>query len=275
MSSWRSVLYVPADKPRALEKAAGLAADALVLDLEDAVAPGAKAEARQAAARFLADRRFPGPVLVRLNTPETPHFQADLEMALTAAPAGIVLPKSEQAAVIRDLHLGIPLWLMIETPLGVLNAPELSRVPGVAGLMAGANDLALGLRARPGRDRQPLLYALSAVVLAARAHGLLTLDAVWNDLKDPEGFLVSCVQGRDLGFDGRTLIHPSQLEGANRVYGVSDEEAQAARALLERWEAAAAQGQGVVSHQGQMIEELHARQARELLERWQVEQRQI
>jgi citrate lyase beta subunit len=269
---FRSVLYVPADKPRAIAKARELPCDAVVLDLEDAVAPGQKAAARAGAAQTLREGGFGKPVLLRLNGLGTPDFQRDLELGLLTAPDGLVLPKAEDPAAVRELHLGVPLWLMTETPLGVLRAAQLAAVPGVAGLMVGANDLRLSLRARPTPERRELLYSLGAVVLAARAAGVLVLDAVYNDLQDGAGLERECMQGRDLGFDGKTLIHPSQIEVANRLYGVSEAEAQAARALLVAWDAAQASGQGVVAHENRMIEELHARQARAALERWQAEQ---
>lgn len=269
---YRSVLYVPADKPRAIDKARGLPCDAVILDLEDAVLPAHKALARAGAAQALREGGYGKPVLLRLNGLETPQFQADLEAALLSAPAGIVLPKAEDPAAVRELHLGIPLWLMIETPLGVLRAAELAAVPGVAGLVVGANDLLLSLRARATPGRLPLLHALSAVVLAARAAGVLALDAVYNDLQDGAGLEAECVQGQGLGFDGKTLIHPGQIAAANRVYGVSELEAQAARDLLHAWQEAEEQGLGVVQHAGRMIEELHARQARDTLGRWEAEQ---
>ena len=270
---YRSVLYVPADNPRAIDKAKGLPCDAVILDLEDAVLPAHKALARAGAAQALREGGFGKPVLLRLNGLETPYFQADLEAALLSAPAGIVLPKAEDPASVRELHLGIPLWLMIETPLGVLRAAKLAAVPGVAGLMVGANDLLLSLRARATPGRLPLLYALSAVVLAARAAGVLALDAVYNDLQDGAGLEAECMQGQGLGFDGKTLIHPGQIAAANRVYGVSETEVQAARELMHAWQEAEEQGLGVVQHAGRMIEELHARQARDTLGRWEAEQR--
>ncbi|WP_424951645.1 HpcH/HpaI aldolase/citrate lyase family protein [Deinococcus sp.] len=267
----RSVLYVPADRPRAIERARGLPCDALILDLEDAVSLSQKVAARRGAAQALRQGGFGKPALLRLNGLDTPDFQPDLELALLSAPAGIVLPKAEDPEAVRELHLGVPLWLMIETPLGVLRASQLAAVPGVAGLIAGANDLLLGLRARATPDRLPLLHALSAVVLASRAAGVVALDAVYNDLQNLAGLEAECLQGRDLGFDGKTLIHPDQIGAANRAYGVSSEEAQAAREVLSAWEEAAAQGLGVTRHAGTMIEALHARQAAQTLWRWDSE----
>ncbi len=266
------MLYLPADKPRALEKLPGLRCDAVILDLEDAVLPEHKAGARRAAAQAIRAGGAPMPLLLRLNGPGTAWEQPDLETALLAAPAGIVLPKAEEPERVRELHLGLPLWLMIETPLGVQRASQLAAVPGVVGLILGANDLLLGLRARATPGREALLHAHGAVVLAARVHGLIALDGVHNDLQDEAGLERTSQQGRDLGFDGRTLIHPGQIETANRVYGVDAAGAQAARELLDAWHAASAAGQGVALHRGHMVEALHAREAQATLARWAAEQ---
>jgi len=262
------VLYVPGDKPRALEKARTLGADAVILDLEDAVAPEHKDAARENVKAALRTR-WPGPVFVRVNGQGTPWEHADREMALLAGVDGLVLPKVEEAATVRALHLRVPLWPMIETPLGVLRAPEIAAVPGVAGLIVGANDLARALHTRPHPERGPLLHALSEVVLAARAYGKVPLDAVYNDVRDPEGFGRECEQGRTLGFAGKTVIHPSQVEAANRVFGVTAAEAQEARALLAAWEEARALGQSVATYRGALVEQMHADEAREVLDWWE------
>lgn len=261
----RSVLYVPGDKPRAIAKARSLGADMLILDLEDSVAPEHKAAARKQVCAALQEG-FPMPVLVRLNAPGSAWEKADLEAVMCQKPDGLVLPKVEQTSVPRSMTLGIPLWLMIETPRGVLAAPDLAAEQSVAGLIAGANDLARHLKTRAAPQRLPLLYALSAVVLAARAYGKCVLDAVFNDVSDLDGFERECLQGRELGFDGKTLIHPSQIETANRSYGVSEAEAQAARKLLSAWERGRSEGKSLITFEGQMVEEMHAREARELLE---------
>ncbi|GMA15989.1 CoA ester lyase [Deinococcus metallilatus] len=265
---WRSVLYVPGDKPRAIEKARTLRADAVILDLEDAVAPEHKDAARGNVKEALA-WRWPGPLLVRVNGLGTPWEYADREMALLAGVDGLVLPKVEDAGTVRDLHLRVPLWAMIETPLGVLRAPEIAAVPGVAGLIVGTNDLARALRTRPHPGRLPLLHALSAVVLAARAHGKLPLDAVFNDVRDPEGFARECEQGRTLGFAGKTVIHPDQVEPANAAFGVTDVEADEARALLAAWEQARAEGRSVATYLGALVEQMHVEEARERLAIWE------
>ncbi|WP_309571521.1 CoA ester lyase [Deinococcus sp.] len=263
----RSVLYVPGDKPRAIEKARTLNADAVILDLEDAVAPEHKAQAREHVREALSVR-WPVPVMVRVNGLGTEWEHDDRELALTAGAAGIVLPKVEDARDAHALSLGLPLWAMIETPLGVLNAPAIAAVPGVAGLLVGANDLARALRTRPHPERTPLRHALSAVVLAARAHGKIPLDAVYNDVRDPDGFARECRQGRTLGFSGKTVIHPGQIDAANAAYGVTDDEADAARAVIAAWNTARAEGKSVATHQGALVEQMHVDEANEVLGLW-------
>lgn len=268
----RSMLYVPGDKPRAIEKARALAADAVILDLEDAVAPEHKAEARANVRAALLAGGWRVPVLVRVNGLGTPWEHEDREMALLSGASGLVLPKVEDARAALELSLGRPLWAMIETPAGVLNAPAIAAVPGVAGLLVGANDLARALRTRPyphsHTQRLPLLHALSAVVLAARAHGKLPLDAVYNDVRDPAGFARECEQGRALGFAGKTVIHPDQITPANAAYGVSEGQAAEARALLAAWAEGRAAGKSVVTHGGALVEQMHADEAQEVLALW-------
>ncbi|MCP2015891.1 citrate lyase subunit beta/citryl-CoA lyase [Deinococcus sp. HSC-46F16] len=265
---WRSVLYVPGDKPHAIEKARTLGADAVILDLEDAVAPEHKDTARENVAAAL---RTPWrvPVLVRVNGLGTPWEHADRELALRAGADGLVLPKVEDAGVVRDLHLRVPLWAMIETPRGVLHAAEIADAPGVAGLIVGANDLARALRTRPDPSRTPFLHALSAVVLAARAHGKVPLDAVYNDVRDPEGFGHECEQGRTLGFSGKTVIHPGQVEIANRAFGVSEAEVEVARGLIAAWTQARNEGRSVATYQGALVEQMHVDEAQETLALWE------
>ncbi|MBB6098349.1 citrate lyase subunit beta/citryl-CoA lyase [Deinobacterium chartae] len=262
----RSVLYLPASNARALEKARELEADALIIDLEDAVAPEAKPRAREMATEAIR-AGYPGKeVALRVNAADTPWGDADLEAAYRCGPDAIVLPKVETAQEVREVALGIPLWAMIETPRGVLAAHEIAAAPGVAALVMGTSDLVRDLRARPVPGRENLLYALSRVVTCARAHGLEALDGVHLDLEDAEGFERACVQGRDLGFGGKTLIHPRQIETANRVFGVSPEEVAWARRVLEAYRAARAEGKGVAVLDGRLIENLHAAEAERLLE---------
>lgn len=264
---YRSVLYVPGDKPRAIEKARSLQSDAVILDLEDAVAPEFKAQARENV-RAALQTSWRVPVLVRVNGLGSGWEHGDRELALSAGAAGIVLPKVEDARTAQALSPGLPLWAMIETPRGVLNAPAIAAVPGVAGLLVGANDLARALRSRAHPDRLPLLHALSAVVLAARAHGKLPLDAVYNDVRDPDGFARECGQGRTLGFAGKTVIHPDQIAAANAAFGVSEDEAREARALLATWEEARAGGNSVATFRGALIEQMHADEAQDTLRLW-------
>ncbi|GAA0523200.1 CoA ester lyase [Deinococcus depolymerans] len=269
MKPLRSALYVPGDKPRAIEKARTLRADAIILDLEDAVAPEHKAQAREHVRDAL---RTPWhvPVLIRVNGLNTPWEHDDRELALTAGASGIVLPKVEDARTARDLSPGLPLWAMIETPQGVLNAPSIAAVPGVTALLVGTNDLARALRTQPHPDRTPLLHALGSVVLAARAHGKTPLDAVYNDIRDPQGFQRECQQGRALGFTGKTVIHPDQIEGANTAFGVTAQEAQAAQELIAAWEQARREGKSVATHRGALVEQMHVDEAQEVLALWGV-----
>jgi citrate lyase subunit beta/citryl-CoA lyase len=266
----RSVLYVPGDKPRALEKARTLNADAVILDLEDAVAPEHKAAARGNVRAALLAGGWPGPVFVRVNGPGSAWAADDREMARQSGAAGLVLPKVEDARTVTALACGLPVWAMIETPAGVLNAPAIAAVPDVAGLLVGANDLARALRTRPDPQRRPLLHALSAVVLAARAHGKTPLDAVYNDVRDPAGFAAECEQGRSLGFAGKTVIHPDQIAPAHAAYGVTARQAEEARAVLAAWEAARAGGRSVATFRGALIEQMHADEAAEALQLWEV-----
>lgn len=265
----RSVLYVPGDKPRAIEKARTLRPDAVILDLEDAVAPEHKAQAR-AHVRDALNTPWPVPVLIRVNGAGTPWEQDDHHLARSAGAAGIVLPKVENPHALHDLGPDLPIWAMIETPQGILNAPRIAAVPGVNALLVGANDLARALRTRPHEDRTPLLHALSSVVLAARAHGKIPLDAVYNDIRDPQGFQRECQQGRALGFTGKTVIHPDQIKGANTAFGVSAAEAGAARELIAAWEQARREGKSVATHRGALVEQMHVDEAQEVLALWGV-----
>lgn len=268
---YRSVLYVPGDKPRAIEKARTLGADAILLDLEDAVAPEHKDEARENVRQALAGE-WPCPVIVRVNGIGTEWEHADREMALQVGVDGLALPKVEDAATVRDLHLRVPIWAMIETPLGVLRAADIAAVTGVAGLIAGANDLSRALRTRAQPGRLPLLGSLSQIVLAARAYGKVPLDAVYNDVRDAEGFAAECEQGRNLGFAGKTVIHPAQVAAANAAFGVSAEQAEQARALIAAWDTARQEGKSVATFNGALVEQMHVDEANEILALWQVTQ---
>ncbi|MHB8800739.1 MAG: HpcH/HpaI aldolase/citrate lyase family protein [Thermoanaerobaculia bacterium] len=272
----RSVLYVPGSNPKALAKARTLPCDGVILDLEDSVAPEAKEPARRAVVEAAAAGGFaPRELLVRVNARGTPWHRDDLAALARLAVDGIVLPKVEWPEDVREAAgvlaaSGAPaaqaLWLTIETPRGILAADLLASAhPSVAGLVAGTSDLTKELRARHVPGREPLLHALSAIVLAARAHSLAALDGVHLALEDEEGFAAACRQGRDLGFDGKTLIHPRTIPAANRAFAPDPAEVDDARRLLATWSAARAEGRGVVVHERRLVEELHAREAERLV----------
>ena len=268
----RSVLYVPGSNPKALAKARTLPCDGLILDLEDSVAPEAKAAARDAVLAAVAEGGFaPREVLVRGNALGTGWHAADVASVAASRADGLVLPKVEtREEVLATARLvtaggaaeGLPLWLMIETPRGVLAADALAGAhPSVAGLVAGTSDLTKDLHARHAPSREPLLFSLSAIVLAARAHGLAALDGVHLALDDDSGFEAACRQGRDLGFDGKTLVHPRTVEAANRLFAPDPAEVEGARRLLAAWSVAREAGMGVAVLDGRLVEELHAREA--------------
>lgn len=271
----RSFLFLPASNERALRKAPTLAADGLILDLEDAVAPEKKDLAREAVRAALAGRSTFGhrEIVIRTNALGTPWGDADLAAVGKAAPDAVLLPKVEAAAEIEAACAALaraggndlPVWCMIETPLGVVNVEAIACHPRVRAIVMGTSDLSKDLRLRPGRNRLPLLYALERCVLAARATGRIALDGVHLDIDDLEGFLAACRQGRDMGFDGKTLIHPKQIDGANEAFGPSDEEIEGARRVIEAFEMARRQGSGLALLDGRLVENLHVEEARRLL----------
>ena len=253
--SRRSILYVPADKPRALEKARGLDADCIILDLEDAVAPEAKALARTAACAAVGDFS-PREVIVRINALSSPWGRKDLAAVKAARPDAIALPKlkdAEDVIAARALTDGIALWAMIETPRSVLNAAEIAGA-GVAALVLGSNDLLKDMGARHMPDRVNLQAAMSLCVMAARAAGIAVLDGVHNDLTDMDALAVACRPARDFGFDGKTLIHPGQIALCNAAFTPSPEEIAAARRVVEAF--AANPQAGVLMLEGRMVERL-------------------
>ncbi|HUL57737.1 MAG TPA: CoA ester lyase [Anaeromyxobacteraceae bacterium] len=272
----RSVLYVPGSNARALEKARTLPADGLILDLEDAVAPSAKEEARaQVVAALAAGGYGPRERVVRVNGLDTPWGRDDLAAAARSGADAVCLPKAESAAAVLEAERvlagagappGLALWGMIETPRGVLAAPGIAAAtPRLACLVAGTSDLVKDLRARHTPARAEVLPALGWLLLAARAHGLAALDGVHLDLADDAGFEAACRQGRDLGFDGKTLVHPRTIDAANRAFAPSGEEvARASRIVAAHAEAAAA-GRGVVVVDGALVEGLHVEEARRVL----------
>ncbi len=270
----RSVLYMPGANARALAKIATIPADAFILDLEDAVAPDAKDLARDQAAAAAASSASGNEIAIRVNGLDTPWGPDDIVAVAGAAPSAVVVPKvSGPGDLVRVADAldaaGAPeqiaLWPMIETPAGVLGAAAIAAFERVAVLVMGTNDLALELRAplRPGRAA--LVPHLAAAVLAARAAGRGIVDGVFNDLGDPEGFRAECQQGHDLGFDGKTLIHPSQVEPANEVWSPTEDELAHARRVIAAFEEAAAEGRGVITVDGRMIENLHVESARRTL----------
>ena len=272
----RSVLYMPGANERALEKAKGLAADALILDLEDAVAPDAKAEARDRVCAAASSGEYGSKeVAIRVNGLTTQWHADDIAAAAAAGPAAVVVPKVDSVddvhAIERGLEAGgapdrTKIWAMVETPVAMLHAEAIAAASErLTVLVMGTNDLAKELHAEHVPGRQPLLTGLGLCLLAARATGKVILDGVYNDIKDPEGFEAECLQGRQMGFDGKTLIHPSQIDPANAVWAPTPEAVEDARALIATFEEAIAAGKGVVTHNGRMIENLHVENARRIL----------
>jgi len=270
----RSVLYVPASNARALSKARSLPADAVILDLEDSVAPDAKPAARTAAVAAVAGLR-PREVVVRVNHASTPWGAADLEAAARSGADAVCLPKVEGASEVRGAEAalaraGAPaamaIWCLVETPRGVLAAYDIAGAsPRVAALVAGTSDLTAALGARHVAGRAPLLASLSLVLLAARAHGRAALDGVELALDDEAGFAEACRQGRDLGFDGKTLVHPRTIGAANAAFAPDPVDVERARRVIAAFDAALAAGKGVAVLDGRLVEELHAREARRLV----------
>jgi len=271
MTRLRSLLYLPANRPSAIAKARTLAADAVILDLEDAVQPNAKADARAAAvAAALEGGWGDRPLFLRVNGLCTPWHAEDMAAVHVDGFAGFVVPKVDTAAEAADVVKragGRPVLAMIETPAGVINAPAIAATPGVAGLIAGMADLAKALNCGVDAHRTPLLYSLSAIVLAARAAGVACFDGVCTEYRNEAAFRVEAGQGKLLGFDGKTLIHPSQVDPCNAVFSPSAEEVAHAEAMIAAYQAALSAGRGVATLDGQMVEILHVEKARRLLAR--------
>lgn len=276
----RSVLYVPADKQRALEKVVTLDCDAVIIDLEDAVAPEAKNEARETMRRFLRESRPDNcEIVVRINSLASEWGTEDLLAARAARPDAILLPKvdgprdvldADAALDETDAPPGLALWAMVETPKAIFNlgaTAELGRDPAarLACLVAGTNDLIkeTGVLATP--DRRYLVPWLLQMVAAARAAGIDALDGVMNDFRDAEAFESECIEGRNMGFDGKTLIHPAQIEAANRIFMPSESEIAAAEEVVAAFARPENAGKGVVAVGGRMVERLHLAQAERLL----------
>jgi citrate lyase subunit beta / citryl-CoA lyase len=272
----RSILFLPGSNPRAIEKARTLPADGLIFDLEDAVAPDAKDAARTAVAAALAAGGYaPRELIVRVNPLDGAWGRADLAAAARLPIDAVLLPKVESAERVRltlDLldALGAPpklaVWCMIETPLGVLAAADIAGAsPRLAALVLGTSDLTADLHAREAKDRLPLMTALGLVLLAARAHGKAVLDGVHLDLADAPGFAALCRQGRDFGFDGKTLIHPDQIAPANAAFTPRESEVAQARAIIAAYAEAEAAGKGAIRVGGRLVEALHIAEARRTL----------
>lgn len=275
----RSVLYMPSSNERALEKAKSIACDALILDLEDAVAPDAKDAARESACAAAASGEYGRrTVTIRANGIGTQWHDADLAAIAQAGPDAVVVPKVGSAEEVHQLvaaleKAGAPdhtkLWAMIETPVAVLDALAIARASErLTAFVIGTNDLVKELYAEHVPGRAPILPSLHTALLAARAAGIAVLDGVYNDVKDTDGFLAECRQGREMGFDGKTLIHPGQVEGANTAFAPSEQAVEDARGLVQAWEdarSAAGGGAGVVTYNGRMVESLHVDSARRTL----------
>lgn len=257
----RTSLFLPASNPRAIAKARSLSPDLVILDLEDAVRDEDKQVAREAAVEAVALGFGETPVAIRINATESEYHAADVAAVAGSAADYVVLPKAEDAAQVAALcaKLGKPVMAMIETPLGVLAAPNIAAIPEVAALMVGKNDLAASLRLPPASGRASMSMALQSIVLAARAGNAWALDGVFNRLDDPSGLAHECRDGRALGFDGKTLIHPYQIDIAAEAFSPSVQEVAEAEALI-----AAATG-GAERYQGRMIEAMHVEQAKALL----------
>jgi len=272
----RSILYMPGANARALDKARNLAADGLILDMEDAVSPDAKDLAREQIVAALTQGGYGRrEIIVRVNGLETAWGHDDVAAVAKIGASAILFPKVESpeqihAAVDALDRAGapadLPIMIMAETPLGILNINAITGAsPRLAAIVMGTSDLAKELRIRHTPDRIGFLSSLSLCVLAARAHNVDILDGVYLDLKNDEGFRAACEQGRDMGFDGKTLIHPNQLAIANEVFAPAEKDISTAQEMIAAWEQARAEGKGVAVVNGKLVENLHVDEARRTL----------
>ena len=265
----RSVLYVPASKTRALEKVGTLDVDSIIFDLEDAVAPAEKHAARETLARALDAGDFGHRQrIVRINGTDTEWGEADARAVAGMECDALLLPKAENPGQVEEvaaLVSGTPVWCMMETPRGVLNALDIAALPSVEGFVLGTNDLAKEIGCATGGDRMAMMTALQTVLLAARAAGIACVDGVYNAFRDEEGLRDECEQGRSLGMDGKTLIHPSQIGVANAVFAPSEVETELARRQIEAYDDAIARGEAVAVVDGRIVENLHVETARAVL----------
>jgi len=266
---YRSVLYIPGSKERALEKAKGLPVDAIIFDLEDAVAVEEKPAARALLAETLKAGGYGNRAkIVRINGLEAEWGRDDIAAFVGADIDAILIPKVGSAAdvqAVADLIPDVALWAMMETPRGMLNAAEIAAHPRMKGFVMGTNDLAKELKCRFRPDRLPMLTGLQLCLMAARAEGIVAVDGVYNAFRDDDGLRAECAQGRDMGFDGKTLIHPAQLAIANAAFAPTEDEIDLARRQIEAFEKAEAEGQGVAVVDGKIVENLHIVTAKETL----------
>ena len=269
----RSVLYMPSSNTKALEKAKTLPVDGIIFDLEDAVAPDAKVEARAAAVAAVRSGAYGArELIIRVNGIGTEWHDDDIVAAAQAGPDVVLVPKVNSAEEVQRLVAAMEaadapgttsLWAMVETPIGMLNALSIAQAsPRLTGFVMGTNDLVKELYAEHVPGRQPVVIGLGLALLAARAAGIVIIDGVYNDVKDTEGFLTECEQGRQLGFDGKTLIHPGQVEGANEAFAPNEQAVADARGVLEAWDNRTT---GVVTYNNRMVESLHVESARRTL----------
>jgi citrate lyase subunit beta/citryl-CoA lyase len=272
----RSILYMPGANARALDKARTLAADGLILDMEDAVSPDAKDLARQQIVEAVSQGGYgPREIIIRVNGLSTPWGKDDVKAVAKVGAGAILFPKIESAAEVQAAAQALedagapaelPVWIMAETPRGILNIQAIAGAsPRLTGIVMGTSDLAKELRVRHTPDRIGFITSLSLCVLAARAYGLDIMDGVYLDLKNEAGFRAACEQGRDLGFDGKTLIHPNQLAVANEVFAPAPQDVENAGAIIEAWEQARREGKGVAVVNGKLVENLHVEEARRTL----------
>ncbi len=267
---FRSVLYIPGSMDRALVKARSLPADAIIFDLEDAVAPEAKPAARATLAGALREGGFGKRYkIVRTNALTTEWGLEDVRMLREAGADAILLPKvnapSDVDALADLIGPDLPIWVMMETPVSVFNARDIAAHGRVFGLVTGTNDLTKDLGARYRADRLPLMNALQRIVMAARAARIVAIDGVYNRFRDGEGLRVECAQGRDLGFDGKTLIHPSQIEITNTAFAPTDDEISLAERQIAAYDESMASGRGIAVVDGMIVEHLHVVAARRIL----------
>jgi (3S)-malyl-CoA thioesterase len=259
----RTMLFVPASRPRAIEKARTLDCDFVILDLEDSVLPEDRDQARQTAVEAVKAGFGGRPCAIRINGEGRPDHGLDMVAVRAASPPYVIVPKVIEARQAHDVHLVTQRQTiaMIESPAGIVNAQRIAREPGVVALLAGTNDLRRGLGVPPDAPRSAISFALQSIVLAARAAGVAAFDGVYNNLEDPQGLAQECEEGRQMGFDGKSIIHPSHIEIANNAFSPSGPAVEQARALIEAFTG------GAQRYDGRMIESMHVAEAKALVER--------